>query len=76
MQTAETILGRSPDDMTLEERFRFAGQTVALEIYTPKTIPLRRIEAIGRSLDDCVRMLKSRGLDPHHFEFRRLTPPY
>jgi hypothetical protein len=69
-------IGRSPDALTLEERLAFAGKRIALEIYTPQTLPLRRIEAIGDSFADCLRMLRERGLDPAHFEFRLLPPPY
>ena len=76
MPTAESVLGRSPDELTLTERLRLAGQFVALEIYTPKTLPLRRIEAIGPSIEECVRMLRARGLDPRSFEVQRLLPPY
>ncbi len=50
------------------------GKYIALEIYSPDTLPLRRIEAIGDSLGECIRMLKSRGLDPMHFEFTQLHP--
>jgi hypothetical protein len=73
---SDRAIGRSPDRLTLEERIRFAGKCVALEIYTPATLPLVRIEAIGDSLAECVRMLKSRGLNPARFEFRILPPPY
>ena len=69
-------LGRSPERLSLEERFALAGKYVALEIYTPATIPLRRIEAIGDSAGECMRGLKARGLDPARFEFTRLTRPY
>jgi hypothetical protein len=75
-QDLSRAIGRSPDRLTLEERTRLAGKFIALEIYTPQTLPLRRIEAIGNSVDDCVRQLKSRGLDPRRFEYSRLTPPY
>ncbi len=71
-----SVIGRSPERLTLQERFAFAGKYIALEIYTPKTIPLRRIEAIGDSTEECLRQLASRGLDPRHFEFHRLTLPY
>jgi hypothetical protein len=71
-----TAVGRSPDRLTLAERFALAGKFAALEIYTPAATPLRRIEAIGASLEDCVRQLAARGLDPAHFEYVRLTPPY
>jgi hypothetical protein len=69
-------LGRNPDRLTLEERIALAAKWVALEIYTPATFPLRRIEAIGDSIDDCVRMLQERGLNPRQFEYSRLGRPY
>jgi len=62
--------------LTLEERLALAGKFVALEIYTPETLPLRRIEAIGGSIEECMRTLKARNLDPAHFEFSRLRAPY
>jgi hypothetical protein len=73
---AGRALGRNPDRLTLTERLALAGKYVALEIYSPDTIPLRRIEAIGDSLAECVRTLRTRGLDPVHFEFHRLGQPY
>jgi len=70
------ILGRNPDRLTLEERTALAGMIVALEVYTPETLPFRRIEAIGDSIDACIRMLRERGLDPRRFEYSPLGPPY
>ena len=69
-------LGRNPDRLTLEERNALAGKMIALEVYTPDTLPLRRIEAIGDTMADCIRMLKQRGLDPRRFEFLPLSPAY
>jgi hypothetical protein len=69
-------IGRNPDRLTLEERMALAGKYVAMEIYTPAALPLRRIEAIADSIDACVRVLKERGLDPLQFEFTRLAWPY
>jgi hypothetical protein len=69
-------LGRNPDRLTLEERFALAGKFIALEVYSPETLPLRRIEAIGDSMEECVRMLQGRGLDPRQFEFTILAWPY
>jgi len=69
-------LGRNPDRLTLEERTALARKMIALEVYTPDTFPFRRIEAIGDSVDDCVRQLTERGHDPIRFEFLRLEPPY
>lgn len=73
---SDRAIGRSPDDLTLEERLKLAGKYIAMEIYTPAALPFRRIEAIGDSLPDCLRMLKGRGLDPGLFEFTRLPAPY
>lgn len=69
-------IGRNPDRLDLDERHALAGKYVALEIYTPATLPFRRIEAIGNSIEECARELKERGLDPTQFEFTRLPPPY
>ena len=73
---SEQAIGRSPERLSLDERVKLTGKYVALEFYTPETLPLRRIEAIGDSLEECVRMLKARGLDPANFEYSRLAPPY
>jgi len=73
---ADKAIGRSPDQLSLDERRALTGKHIALEVYSPATLPEKRIEAIGDSLDACVRMLKSRGLDPMHFEFSRLPAPY
>ncbi|MDE3165843.1 MAG: hypothetical protein KGN36_08565 [Acidobacteriota bacterium] len=71
-----TAIGRSPESLRVEERLALAGRWIALEIYTPRTLPLRRIEAIGASFGECLRMLKDRGLEPGQFEFSVLAPPY
>ena len=73
---AESAIGRGPDQLSLDERRALTGKYIALEVYSPATLPEKRIEAIGDSLDACLRMLKSRGLDPGHFEFSRLPAPY
>ena len=69
-------VGRATESLTLAERIAFAGKHVAFEIYTPETLPFRRIEAIGGSVEECVRMLQSRGLNPRQFEFTVLPPPF
>jgi hypothetical protein len=76
VKDAGRAIGRNPDRLTLPERLALAGKCVALEIYSPETIPLRRIEAIGDSMTECLRTLRSRGLDPRQFEFTRLPRPY
>jgi hypothetical protein len=70
------VIGRAPERLTLGERRTLAGQFVALEIYTPAALPLRRIEAMGDDAAGCIRQLRERGLDPTGFEFVRLVPPY
>ena len=72
----QRAIGRSPDRLSLEERHALAGKCIALEVYTPEGAPLRRIEAIGSDVVECIRQLTARGLDPVHFEFSRLSPPY
>ena len=69
-------IGRSPDHLSLEERFALVNKYIALEIYTPDALPVRRIEAIGDSAAECIQQLVARGLDPARFEFSRLLPPY
>lgn len=73
---ADAAIGRAPESLTLAERFELAGCTIALEIYSPKTLPFRRIEAVGESVEQCVAALRRRGLNPAHFEFSLLEPPY
>jgi hypothetical protein len=72
----DRVIGRGPDQLSIAERADLAGKYVALEIYTPDALPLRRIEAVGDSVEECVRMLNSRGLNPMRFEFVRITPAY
>ena len=69
-------IGRAPERLSLEERLALNGKFIALEIYTPQDLPLRRIEAIGDTPEECLRQLAARGLDATLFELTRLTPPY
>lgn len=70
------LIGRSPERLSIEERLALAGKWTAYEIYTPESLPLRRIEAIGDTVADCIRQLTERGLDARLYEFTPLTPPY
>lgn len=67
------LIGRSPESLNLEEREALAGKFIALQIYSPRTLPLRRIEAFGDSAEDCIRQLAALGLDPRDYEFIRLS---
>jgi len=73
MDTAK-VIGRAPERLTLEERSQLAGWWVAYEVYTPQTLPLKRIEAVGRDVPGCIQQLESRGLDPRQFEFELFQP--
>lgn len=72
----QSLIGRAPERVTIDERRELAGKWIAIEIYSPKTLPLHCIEAIGDSAEDCIRQLLTRGLDPHKFEFTPLKPAY
>lgn len=72
----EDFIGRSPDELTLVERLKLTGQWVAFELYTPRTLPLRRIEALASTPQGCISQLRARGLDPRNFEIEPLKPPY
>ncbi len=74
--TSDKAIGRAPEELSLEERRLLTGKHIALELYSPATLPFRRIEAIGDSMMECVRMLQARGLDPETFEYDRLYPAY
>ncbi len=70
------VIGRAPEELSLLEATELVGKVVAIEIYTPERLPLRRIEAIGDSPEECIRALAERGLDPRRYEFTVLKPPY
>jgi hypothetical protein len=65
----EGYIGRSLEQVPLRERPRLAGYWAAFELYSPQTTPLRKIQALGASVDECVRALQGRGLDPRQFEY-------
>ena len=69
-------MGRAPEQLSLPEAQALAGKFVALEVYTPKTLPLRRIEAIGDEPEDCLRQLAASGRDPLRYELTRLKAPF
>ena len=69
MRQPEELLGESPDRLTLPERETYAGWWIALEFYTPETLPLRVIEAMGCSSQECIEILRKRGLNPAQFEY-------
>jgi hypothetical protein len=70
------FIGRSLDLLSLPERTALAGKWIALERYTPATLPLRVIEALDDSPGACIQQLAARGLSPSNYEFIQLMPPY
>jgi hypothetical protein len=72
MEDLDRFIGAEVERLGLLEREALWGRWIALEIYTPRTLPLRRIEAVGDSAVDCARRIASRGLDPRRFEFSRM----
>lgn len=64
-----TLTGRYPDQLTYAEHRHFAGAWLAFELYSPQTLPFRRIEAAAESVDGCIAALTARGLNPRHYEF-------
>jgi len=69
-------VGQPLDALSLQERASLTGKWIALELYTPETLPVRIIEAFGASAGDCIAQLRARNLDPAHYEFTLLPPPY
>jgi hypothetical protein len=70
------LIGRSPDSLSIQDRSALAGWWIALERYTPATIPLRRIEAIAESPAACARQLAARGLRAADFEYMPILPSF
>lgn len=65
----DRFVGRGGDSLTFGERQELAGKWVAIEIYSPVTLPLRVFRAVGDSAAECRRQLRDRGLDVTHFEY-------
>jgi len=70
------FIGRSPDGLTLQERLEIAGKWIAMELYSPSTLPLRKIEAVAASAQECASAIRQRGLDPTQFEYLTMGSPF
>jgi hypothetical protein len=84
---ATELVGRAVEDLNLNERWKFTNEWVAFRIYAPPgkvtrdgvefvDVRQRKIEAAGKSIEECVAQLRSRNLDPAQYEFTVLKPPY
>ncbi len=69
------LTGREPERFSLKDWEAAAGKWAAFELYTPETLPLRRIRAIGETVEDCLRHLAEQGLDARKFEITQLRAP-
>lgn len=65
----QRFVGREPERLSLQDRKALLGKWIAMEVYTPATLPLRRIEAVGDSVVECIGQIRKRGLDTSTFEF-------
>lgn len=68
------MINHEPERLTLEQQLALKGKWIALEVYTPATMPARRIAAIGDSPAACLRQLAARGVDPRQFELLLYRP--
>lgn len=65
----QRFLGRNPDEFSLSERARLAGTWIALELYNPANLALRRIAALGESPEACQAALQAQGRDSGDFQY-------
>lgn len=69
------FLHRSPDSFNPSEWRAIHGLWAAYEIYSPQTTPLRRIQALGASPEECMKAVAAQGLDGCNFEYIPLHSP-
>ena len=74
--TLDRFVGREPDRLSLREQLALAGNWIALERYDPRTLPERKIAAVGVSAPDCIRKLTAQGLDIRKYEVSLVPRPY
>lgn len=65
----KNYVGTNPDELSLRERSELAGQWLALEIYHPANLAMRRISAVGPSPDACRRSLQEQGKEPAAYQY-------
>ncbi len=70
------VIGRALESLSLDQRHALANKWIAWQVYTPQTLPLRRIEAVGETQMECIQQLAARGLDPRECELEFSKPPY
>ncbi|MBI4442148.1 MAG: hypothetical protein HY649_02090 [Acidobacteria bacterium] len=86
-ESSRSLIGRKVEELSLAERLRWANQWVAFRIYHPPgkinqdgteyvDVRVRRVEAAGTSVEECIAQLREGNLNPAEFEFTILKPPY
>lgn len=66
------LVGLAPEQLTFAQQQRADGLWVALRLYSPATLPLRKIEAVGQSPAEALAALAATGQNPAEFEAVRL----
>ncbi len=64
-----SIVGLAPEELTLTQRKQAEGLWAAFRIYDPVTLPLRKIEAVGKTAGEALAGLP----DAHHYEAVKLS---
>lgn len=64
----EGIVGLSPEELSLAQRRDAEGLWAAFRIYDPVSLPLRKIEALGKTASEALAGVE----DPRHYEAVKL----
>ena len=71
MNSHEAI-GHAPEELSLPLREYLTGRWIALALYDPVHLPLRKIVAIADTPAQCFDALRTKGLDVTRYEVVRL----
>jgi hypothetical protein len=86
-QAGKGLLGRRVEELSLTERLQYANKWLAFRIYEPPEkvtrdgmeyvdVRVRKVEAAGDSMEECVSQLRRQNLNPAEYEFTILKQPY
>jgi hypothetical protein len=70
------FIGKPVDGLSLKDRWAITGSWIATKLYSPQTLPLRIMEAVGPTAAACLKQLQQRGLDPTDYHYELLAAPY
>lgn len=74
--TISDALGHAPEELSLPLRTSLNGLWVALELYDPHRLPLRKIVAVASTPSQCFSDLKAKGHNLALFEVIQLPTAY